>query len=141
MNTCVCLSFNTVSTILLYSAISFFTYFLLGSSSDSCNRKAFNSSVSLFPLLIFTDAKARQHIPYRDSKLTRMLEDSLGGNCKTTMMAMISPALEVRWRGREERRGEKKRGEERRIIDLYIPGNPETEVSGRCYFHFSLGVG
>lgn len=29
------------------------------------------------------------------SKLTRILEDSLGGNCKTTMMAMISPALEA----------------------------------------------
>jgi hypothetical protein len=36
-----------------------------------------------------------QHIPYRDSRLTRILEDSLGGNCKTTMMAMISPALEA----------------------------------------------
>lgn len=39
--------------------------------------------------------RVRQHIPYRDSKLTRMLEDSLGGNCRTTMMAMISPALEA----------------------------------------------
>jgi len=28
-------------------------------------------------------------------RLTRILEDSLGGNCKTTMMAMISPALEA----------------------------------------------
>lgn len=42
-----------------------------------------------------TDSNLRQHIPYRDSKLTRILEDSLGGNCKTTMMAMISPAFEA----------------------------------------------
>lgn len=35
------------------------------------------------------------HIPYRNSKLTRILEDSLGGNCKTTMMAMISPAQDA----------------------------------------------
>lgn len=42
-----------------------------------------------------TDKKARPHIPYRDSKLTRILEDSLGGNCKTTMMAMISPSCDA----------------------------------------------
>lgn len=59
--------------------------------------KQINRSLSALGNVIaaLTDTKGRQHIPYRDSKLTRMLEDSLGGNCRTTMMAMISPALEA----------------------------------------------
>ncbi|XP_007567118.1 kinesin-like protein KIF3B [Poecilia formosa] len=32
------------------------------------------------------------HVPYRDSKLTRLLQDSLGGNAKTVMIATVGPA-------------------------------------------------
>ena len=40
-----------------------------------------------------TDGKGgNTHIPYRDSKLTRILQDSLGGNSRTTMIACVSPA-------------------------------------------------
>ena len=36
-------------------------------------------------------AKRGSHVPYRDSKLTRILQDSLGGNSRTVMIACVSP--------------------------------------------------
>jgi hypothetical protein len=38
------------------------------------------------------DGRNRRKPPYRDSKLTRLLQDSLGGNSRTIMMACVSPA-------------------------------------------------
>ncbi|XP_053393592.1 kinesin-like protein KIF19 [Mercenaria mercenaria] len=39
-----------------------------------------------------TDKNGKGYVNYRDSKLTRLLKDALGGNCKTVMIAHISPA-------------------------------------------------
>jgi hypothetical protein len=60
--------------------------------------KKINMSLSALGNVIssLTDSRnSRYHIPYRDSKITRLLEDSLGGNCKTTFMAMISPSIDA----------------------------------------------
>jgi len=59
--------------------------------------KKINQSLSILGNVIsaLTETGNRLHIPYRDSKITRILEDSLGGNCKTTFMAMVSPAVDA----------------------------------------------
>uniref|UniRef100_A0A671U0F4 Kinesin-like protein n=1 Tax=Sparus aurata TaxID=8175 RepID=A0A671U0F4_SPAAU len=35
----------------------------------------------------------KTHVPYRDSKMTRILQDSLGGNCRTTIIICCSPSV------------------------------------------------
>lgn len=42
---------------------------------------------------MFCSGGKRGHIPYRDSKLTRILQSSLGGNARTAIICTISPSL------------------------------------------------
>lgn len=54
--------------------------------------KGINKSLTMLGLVIYslTDGKST-HVPYRDSKLTRVLQDSLGGNAKTSLIITCSP--------------------------------------------------
>jgi ankyrin repeat protein len=55
--------------------------------------KKINSSLTAFGKVILAlTSPGNHHVPYRDSKLTRMLQGSLGGNCKTTMITACGPA-------------------------------------------------
>ncbi|XP_061248116.1 kinesin-like protein KIF18B isoform X2 [Bos javanicus] len=60
-------------------------------------REGANINRSLLALInvlnALADAKGRKsHVPYRDSKLTRLLKDCIGGNCRTVMIAAVSPS-------------------------------------------------
>ncbi|KAF7287493.1 kinesin-like protein KIF3A [Rhynchophorus ferrugineus] len=51
-----------------------------------------NQSLSTLSNVIQALVEGKTFVPYRNSKLTRLLQDSLGGNSKTSMIAMVSPA-------------------------------------------------
>ncbi|CAL8380425.1 unnamed protein product [Boreogadus saida] len=55
--------------------------------------KNINRSLSALGNVISALAEGtKTHVPYRDSKMTRILQDSLGGNCRTTMFICCSPS-------------------------------------------------
>ncbi len=54
--------------------------------------KHINLSLHMLGIVISKLVTAEKHIPYRDSVLTKLLSDSLGGNTKTIMIANIGPA-------------------------------------------------
>ncbi|KAL1021797.1 hypothetical protein UPYG_G00018090 [Umbra pygmaea] len=56
--------------------------------------KNINKSLSALGNVISALAEGtKTHVPYRDSKMTRILQDSLGGNCRTTIVICASPSI------------------------------------------------
>jgi len=56
-------------------------------------RKNINQSLLTLGRVIAALRERNGRVPYRDSKLTRLLSDALGGSCKTVIIATISPAM------------------------------------------------
>ncbi|XP_076837119.1 kinesin-1 heavy chain-like isoform X2 [Brachyhypopomus gauderio] len=54
--------------------------------------KNINKSLSSLGNVISALAEGSSYVPYRDSKMTRILQDSLGGNCRTTIVICCSPS-------------------------------------------------
>jgi kinesin family protein 6/9 len=67
----------------------------LSSGQTLREAKSINSSLFFLEMVIVAlhekRTKGRQHVPYRNSMMTSVLRDSLGGNCKTVMLATINP--------------------------------------------------
>ena len=61
---------------------------------DKRAREAGNINQSLLTLgrVITALVEKTPHVPYRESKLTRILQDSLGGHTRTSIIATVSPA-------------------------------------------------
>ena len=68
-----------------------------GTSGQSLKEGSYiNKSLLTLGTVIanLSEGNSKQHIPYRNSKLTRLLATALGGNAKTSMISCISPAAE-----------------------------------------------
>lgn len=68
------------------SALGKVIYALSSSTSSSSSGSSGDNNTTAI------NARAPAHIPYRDSKLTRLLQDSLGGNAKTVLLLAVSAA-------------------------------------------------
>jgi len=64
-----------------------------GQLREACNINRSLSALGHVIMALVEVSKGRQrHVPYRDSRLTFLLQDSLGGNSKTVMVACVSPS-------------------------------------------------
>ncbi|CAE8622469.1 unnamed protein product [Polarella glacialis] len=64
-----------------------------GAGDEERERRNINQSLLTLGRVINALREGSGRVPYRDSKLTRLLQDALGGRCKTVIIATISPAL------------------------------------------------
>eukprot|EP00958_Prasinococcus_capsulatus_P010025 scaffold974_cov368-Prasinococcus_capsulatus_cf.AAC.6 len=99
-----------------------------------------NKSLLALSSCIQSLVSGKTHVPYRNSKLTMLLKDSLGGNCDTTMIANVSPSLlsygensnTLHWADQAKQIRTTIQANTRSIKNLPLPTSPGgTEVARR----------
>merc|ERR1719249_523637 len=66
------------------------------SGNQMKEARSINKSLTALAQVINALEKGRKHVPFKDSKLTHMLKNSLGGNCKTSLLICASPHIHNR---------------------------------------------
>ncbi|KNE64607.1 hypothetical protein AMAG_09964 [Allomyces macrogynus ATCC 38327] len=79
------------STLLLVDLASFARINQSGLTLDELKKA--NLSLTTLSNAVMALADGRKHVPYRDSKLTHLLKESLGGNARTTVIVTASPSV------------------------------------------------
>ena len=59
---------------------------------EACKINSSLSALGKVILSLTTRGKGALHVPYRETKITFLLRDSLGGNCRTTLITNVTPA-------------------------------------------------
>ena len=83
---------NVISCLGIYTYTYTYTYMHICHIGPTLSRPQQYIYVHTCGVLIGDPARKSQHVPFRDSKITRLLQDSLGGNSQTLMIACVSPA-------------------------------------------------
>ena len=110
-----------------------------GASGETLKEAiSINQSLSALGNVInaLTDTKHKGHIPFRSSKLTHLLEESLGGNSQTVMLAAISPAA----RNYSETLNTLQYAQRAKMIVTQATANVSTEAVGRRKTMFGGGM-
>lgn len=75
--------------------ISTLSFSMQSQGTTQCEARYINKSLSfLEQVTLALTERNRDHIPYRQTKLTHILKDSVGGNCSTVMIANIWVEIE-----------------------------------------------
>lgn len=83
---------DAVDDSIKFSRLSFVQLASTENSAAKLRAKAVQSLAS-FNRVVQALIDKQSHIPYRDSKLTRIMQESLGGNTKTSIIATVAPAM------------------------------------------------